>query len=200
MAVFGALANCALNRVILDHDVLHPVQGLQRGAFDDLLLAIQVGQDRTPHGARNRLDTLVAASLDEGTQIDGIADLDEESAVGREEGGDLGQVRRSRLSAVEEVEEAATRPRPLPPEECEGNERNLAIRVPDRAHRLLEEIELAGALLGHSATGEQPAAQTGRAQEQEHRLATLGNLPRFCARFRVFENLWRSAPAAQRDA
>ena len=156
----AALGGAALDRLldpgIRQHDLLDLAARLQRRSLDHLLLAIEEHQDRAPDHAGDRVLALGPAVRDEGAQVDRLAHLDREVPVGREERRHLGEVGRPRLRAVEEVQEAAPAAGPLAPEDRERHQVDRLLGIPDPAHHLLEQVELALALRDHLlARGEQ---------------------------------------------
>jgi hypothetical protein len=162
---------------IAEHVLLHLVAGAQGGALDHLLLAVQEQQQAPPHLAHDGVPALVATLRDERRQVHRLAHLDAEIAVGGEEGGDLGEVRRPRGRAVGQVHEARLRTRALAPEQGQGHEEDGPALAPDSVDDLLEQVEIALALLHPAAAPAQARKGPRGAQEQEHRLAGPRELP-----------------------
>ncbi len=187
---------------IREHLAQHPPARPQRRPLDDLLLAVEVDQDRATDLARDargrplgraadpslgdrrlaaeRLAGDVArvfAGIDvgvfpgEGRDVDRVADLDREAPVREHETRDLREVRGTRQRAVVDVQEAVLRPRPLRPEEREGDEEDLVCPVLGHHRRddLADQVELVLALPGLATAQER--LQQLRAQEEERAAA-----------------------------
>ena len=178
---------------VAEHFPQHAPTRPQRRTLDDLLLAIEMDQHRAPDLAREPLRVVFRVHQPIEADVDLVPDLDREAPVRGQEARDLREVRRSGQRTIIDVQEAVLRPRTLPPEEREGDDEDLTLRI-DLAylpHDLAEQLELVAPTLVLSAA--QEGLQTLGAQEKEETvsrgdvladdLAVLGvlDLPRPCA-------------------
>ncbi len=180
----GALLQRPQHAGIGQHVVAHAGECAQGGPLDDLLLAIEVDEDRAAHLARDQRGAFVAVLLDEARQVDRLAGLDGEAAIGGEEARHLGQVRGPRERTVVEIQEAALAARALAPEERQGHDVDRRSRIPRGTDRHLEQVEL---ILASMPPAPQPVAKTLGAQEEEERRPAPGERAYVLARLVAVE-------------